>query len=90
MSEQEKKKVIFENEGSRYDVSKFTDEGKTFFRYLIETNQEINVLKQRMDILQAANITLNSKIKEQFTDAMLSDSVDVDCKRISEEVTEDS
>jgi len=90
VSEQEKKKVIFENEGSRYDVSKFTDEGKTFFRYLIETNQEINVLKQRMDILQAANITLNSKIKEQFTDAMLSDSVDVDCKRISEEVTEDS
>ena len=90
MSEQEKKKVIFENEGSRYDVSKFTDEGKTFFRYLIETNQEINVLKQRMDILQAANITLNSKIKEQFTDSMLSDSVDVDCKRISEEVTEDS
>ena len=71
-------------------MSKFTDEGKTFFRYLIETNQEINVLKQRMDILQAANITLNSKIKEQFTDAMLSDSVDVDCKRISEEVTEDS
>ena len=83
MSEQEKK-LIYENEGSRYDVSKFTDEGKTLFRYLIETNQEINVLRQRIDILQAANITLNSKIKEQFTNDMLSDSVD------SEEVTEES
>lgn len=83
MSEQEKK-LIYENEGSRYDVSKFTDEGKTLFRYLIETNQEINVLRQRIDILQAANITLNSKIKEQFTNDMLSDSVG------SEEVTEES
>ena len=83
MSEPEKK-LIFENEGSRYDVSKFTDEGKTLFRYLIETNQEINVLRQRIDILQAANITLNSKIKEQFTNDMLSHSVD------SEEVTEES
>lgn len=83
MSEQEKK-LIYENEGSRYDVSKFTDEGKTLFRYLIETNQEINVLRQRIDILQAANIALNSKIKEQFTNDMLSDSVD------SEEVTEES
>jgi hypothetical protein len=78
------KKLIYENEGSRYDVSKFTDEGKTLFRYLIETNQEINTLKKRIDILQAANITLNSKIKEQFTNDMLSDSVD------SEEVTEES
>jgi hypothetical protein len=83
VSEQEKK-LIYENEGSRYDVSKFTDEGKTLFRYLIETNQEINVLRQRIDILQAANITLNSKIKEQFTNDMLSDSVG------SEEVTEES
>lgn len=83
MSEQEKK-LIFENEGSRYDVSKFTNEGKTFFLYLMETNQEINTLKKRIDILQAANITLNSKIKEQFTNDMLSDSVD------SEEVTEES
>tara|TARA_R110002051_G_scaffold141812_1_gene215145 strand:- start:948 stop:1199 length:252 start_codon:yes stop_codon:yes gene_type:complete len=83
VSEQEKK-LIYENEGSRYDVSKFTDEGKTLFRYLIETNQEINVLRQRIDILQAANIALNSKIKEQFTNDMLSDSVD------SEEVTEES
>ena len=83
MSEPEKK-LIFENEGSRYDVSKFTDEGKILFRYLIETNQEINTLKKRIDILQAANITLNSKIKEQFTNDMLSDSVD------SEEGTEES
>ena len=70
MSEQDKK-IIYENEGSQYEVSKFTDEGKTFFRYLIETNQEIVTMKKRIDILQAASITLNSRIKEQLVDDML-------------------
>ena len=70
MSEQDKK-IIYENEGSQYEVSKFTDEGKTFFRYLIETNQEVVTMKKRIDILQAASITLNSRIKEQLADDML-------------------
>ena len=70
MSEQDKK-IIYENEGSQYEVSKFSDEGKTFFRYLIETNQEIVTMKKRIDILQAASITLNSRIKEQLVDDML-------------------
>ena len=70
MSEQDKK-IIYENEGSQYEVSKFSDEGKTFFRYLIETNQEIMTMKKRIDILQAASITLNSRIKEQLVDDML-------------------
>ena len=70
MSEEDKK-IIYENEGSQYEVSKFTDEGKTFFRYLIETNQEIMSMKKRIDILQAASITLNSRIKEQLADDML-------------------
>ena len=70
MSEQDKK-MIYENEGSQYEVSKFSDEGKTFFRYLIETNQEIVTMKKRIDILQAASITLNSRIKEQLVDDML-------------------
>jgi len=68
---EEDKKIIYENEGSQYEVSKFTDEGKTFFRYLIETNQEIVTMKKRIDILQAASITLNSRIKEQLVDDML-------------------
>jgi len=70
LSEQDKK-IIYENEGSQYEVSKFTDEGKTFFRYLIETNQEVVTMKKRIDILQAASITLNSRIKEQLVDDML-------------------
>ena len=70
MSEQDKK-IIYENEGSQYEVSKFSDEGKTFFRYLIETNQEVVTMKKRIDILQAASITLNSRIKEQLADDML-------------------
>jgi len=68
---EEDKKIIYENEGSQYEVSKFTDEGKTFFRYLIETNQEVVTMKKRIDILQAASITLNSRIKEQLADDML-------------------
>ena len=70
MSEEDKK-IIYENEGSQYELSKFTDEGKTFFRYLIETNQEVVTMKKRIDILQAASITLNSRIKEQLVDDML-------------------
>jgi len=70
LSEQDKK-IIYENEGSQYEVSKFSDEGKTFFRYLIETNQESVTMKKRIDILQAASITLNSRIKEQLVDDML-------------------
>jgi len=68
---EEDKKIIYENEGSQYELSKFTDEGKTFFRYLIETNQEVVTMKKRIDILQAASITLNSRIKEQLVDDML-------------------
>ena len=70
MSEQEKK-IIYENKGNQYEVSKFSDEGKTFFRYLIDTNQESMTMKKRIDILQAAGITLSSKIKEQLTEDML-------------------
>ena len=70
MSEQEKK-IIYENKGNQYEVSKFSDVGKTLFRYFIETNQEIMTMKKRIDILQAAGITLSSKIKEQLTEDML-------------------
>ena len=71
MSEAQEKKILYENEGSQYEVSKFSKEGKTFLRYLIETNQEIKTMQKRIDILQAAGITLSNKIKEQLTNDML-------------------
>lgn len=70
MSE-EVKKIIYENEGTQYEVSKFSNEGKTFFKYLIDINQEIGTLKRRIDILQAASITLNNKLKENLSEDMI-------------------
>lgn len=61
----------YEHEGTKYDASKFNDEGKTFFNYMVEVNNEVNSLKRRMDILNAASITLSSKLKELLTDNML-------------------
>ena len=61
----------YENEGVKYDASKFSNEGKTFFNYMVEINQEVNSLKRRTDILNAASITLSSKLRELLTDDML-------------------
>ncbi len=69
MSE-EIKKITYENEGVRYDATKFSSEGKTFFAYMVDINQEIATCKRRIDILQAASITFNSKLKEHLTEDM--------------------
>ena len=61
----------YEHEGTKYDASKFNDAGKAFFDYMVEVNNEVNVLKRRMDILDAASIALSSKLKELLTDNML-------------------
>jgi|TARA_R110000787_G_scaffold47583_2_gene115050 hypothetical protein len=61
----------YEHEGTKYDASKFNDAGKAFFNYMVEVNNEVNALKRRMDILNAAGITLSSKLKELLTDDML-------------------
>lgn len=61
----------YEYEGTKYDASKFNDEGKTLFNYMVEIKREVNSLKRRMDILNAASITLNNKLRELLTDDML-------------------
>lgn len=61
----------YEHDGTKYDASKFNDEGKTFFNYMVEVNNEVNSLKRRMDILNAASINLSSNLKKLLTDDML-------------------
>jgi hypothetical protein len=55
----------------QYQVNKFSVEGKVAFSYLVDTQQEINILQKKIDILKAASITLNTKVDEQLDDSML-------------------
>jgi len=72
-------KITYENEGVKYDTTKFSSDGKTFLSYMVDINQEIATCKRRVDILQAASITFNSKLKEHLTDDMaVVDTAEVD------------
>tara|TARA_X000001382_G_scaffold84827_1_gene60115 strand:+ start:49 stop:285 length:237 start_codon:yes stop_codon:yes gene_type:complete len=53
-----------------YEVSKFTDEGKIVFARLVEVQKDIQSLTRKIEILQAAAITLNVKIKDQLSEEM--------------------
>jgi len=53
-----------------YEASKFTDEGKIVFARLVEVQKDIQNLNRKIEILQAAAITLNIKIKDQLTEDM--------------------
>jgi len=53
-----------------YEASKFTDEGKIVFARLVEVQKDIQNLTRKIEILQAAAITLNVKIKDQLSEEM--------------------
>ena len=53
-----------------YEASKFTDEGKIVFARLVEVQKDIQNLTRKIEILQAAAITLNVKLKDQLTEDM--------------------
>tara|TARA_R110000751_G_scaffold8799_3_gene33879 strand:- start:400 stop:630 length:231 start_codon:yes stop_codon:yes gene_type:complete len=61
----------------QYQVNRFTDEGKVAFNYLLEIGQEIKMLQRKVDILQAAGLTLRSKVEDQLAEEMLSTLGDV-------------
>lgn len=61
----------------QYQVNRFTNEGKVAFNYLLEIGQEIKMLQRKVDILQAAGLTLRSKVEDQLTEEMLSTLGDV-------------
>tara|TARA_X000001388_G_scaffold22489_1_gene15277 strand:+ start:793 stop:1083 length:291 start_codon:yes stop_codon:yes gene_type:complete len=54
-----------------YDVSKFTDEGKTAFLILLETDKDLQALKKQTAKLNRAIVGFNQDIAEQLTDEML-------------------
>ena len=68
---EETQKITYEHEGVRYDATKFSSDGKVLLSYIVDINQEIGTCKRRIDILQAASITFNVKLKEQLTDEMV-------------------
>ena len=61
----------------QYQVSRFTDEGKLAFNYLLEIGQEIQMLQRKVDILQAAGLTLRTKVEDQLDNEMLTTLGDV-------------
>jgi hypothetical protein len=61
----------------QYQVSRFTDEGKLAFNYLLEIGQEIKMLQRKVDILQAAGLTLRTKVEDQLDNEMLTTLGDV-------------
>ena len=66
----EEQQLIYAKDDSRYDVNSFTDEAKMAFAYLVEINQEINMMTKRIAILRAASVTLSQKIDDQLTGSM--------------------
>ena len=53
-----------------HEADKFSDEGKIVFARLVEVQQDIQNLTRKIEILQAAAITLNVKIKDQLSEEM--------------------
>jgi len=53
-----------------YEANKFTDEGKIVFARLVEVQKDIQSLTRKIEILQAAAITLNVRLKDQLTEDM--------------------
>ena len=72
----EEQQLIYAKDDSRYNVNSFTDEAKMAFAYLVEINQEINMMTKRIAILRAASITLSQVVDDQLTSNMLVDEPD--------------
>jgi len=68
MSEDKKITYIFDD--VVYDVSKFSDDGKSYFQTILELNQEIGTLNKKADVLKAAALTFNTRIKDHLEDEM--------------------
>jgi len=67
----EEQQLIYAKDDSRYNVNSFTDEAKMAFAYLVEINQEINMMTKRIAILRAASVTLSQVVDDQLTSNML-------------------
>ena len=70
---EETKPWTYTTDAGVYDVSKFTDEGKTAFLILLETDKELAVLRKQTAKLNRAIVGFNQDIAEQLTDDMIVD-----------------
>jgi len=57
-----------------YDVSKFSDDGKFYFQSILELKQEIGILNKKAEILKAASLTFNTRIKDHLENEMKAES----------------
>ena len=61
----------FTSEDGTYSVSEFTEEGKTAFVLLLETDKEIQAVKKTLAKLEMAVKGFNTIVMEQLTEEML-------------------
>ena len=71
----EDKKITYTVDDVVYDASKFSDDAKFYFQTILELNQEITTLNKKADVLKAAALTYNSRIKEHLQDEMKAQSL---------------
>ena len=70
---EETKPWTYTTDAGTYDVSKFTDEGKTAFLILLETDKDLAVLRKQTAKLNRAIVGFNQDIAEQLTEDMIVD-----------------
>ena len=70
---EETKPWTYTTDAGVYDVSKFTDEGKTAFLILLETDKDLAVLRKQTAKLNRAIVGFNQDIAEQLTEDMIVD-----------------
>lgn len=66
----EDKQVTYTFDDVVYDVNKFSDDGKFYFQSILELNQEIGTLNKKAEVLKAASLTFNTRIKDHLEDEM--------------------
>jgi uncharacterized coiled-coil DUF342 family protein len=72
----EDKRITYTVDDVVYDVSKFSDDGKSYFQMILELNQEIGTLNKKADVLKAAALNYNSRIKDHLQDEMKAQSLE--------------
>ena len=71
MSEQQS--WTYTSEDGTYAVDKFTDEGKSAFVLIIETDKEIQQARKTLAKLEMAAKGFNEAVLQQLTDDMIAD-----------------
>ena len=63
----------YTSDAGTYDVGRFTDEGKSAFVLIIETDKEIQQARKTLAKLEMAAKGFNEAVLQQLTDDMIAD-----------------